>query len=137
MHRLIGAERDPKAVPVGGQVHAAADLRLRPIHMIMDERIGERERDDNREREKAERGADRADRKGPERMQAGMGQAAGMAVAALVANLPIALKDKVEQRMFELQSGEKHQKNDGIGGHEARLLTGKRCRRDEYAGHHA
>lgn len=121
--RLVGAQRDPESVPVRRQLHAARDLRFRPIYMVVDDRIGERQNERGAQTDDAHQCGQKANSQRARAMQSRMHQAARMPIPALVADLPIALKHKVEQKVFGLQAKENRQSGDGIKGHE----WAKRC----------
>lgn len=122
MGGLIQAEGDPVSLPVRPQPQPLAELCLQPVDMVVDGAIGERKNQHRGDGQVTRhRGATKHGQRSP-RMQPCMHQPAGMAIATLVAQLPIALQSKVEQEVLGLKTGQHEQQDGRIEEHEEPLV---------------
>lgn len=110
---LICAHGNPEGMAIRREVHAAAYLRLCKVDMVVDHEIDCANDDRCSETNNAKGAGEQGNSQRAERVQAGVNNATGMTIGAFVANLPVALKNKVEQEMLGLQAEQYRQSSDG------------------------
>ena len=103
VHQLIGAERIPEAAVLRRPAVAVGDLLLQPIDVIVQHELAEREAGGDQQRARQQHQIDQRRQRG---MDAGMDEAARMAVLSLVQILIRRLQIKIGDRMLEHENGD-------------------------------
>ena len=91
VHQLVGAEREPEATVAGRPAVAVGELLLQPIDVIVHHELAEREAGGNQQRAGQQHQIDQRRQRG---MDAGVDEAARMAVLPLVQDIDTASADK-------------------------------------------
>ena len=114
MHELVGAEREPEAAIARGPGVTVGDPLLEPVDMIVDRELAERDGAGKQERAGREHEIDEG---GQRDMDAGMDEAAGMSVDALVHELIRRLQIEVGHHVLEHEDGNRGEDEDREMGH--------------------
>ena len=131
MHQLIGAERIPEAGVLGIPAVAVGDLLLQPIDVIMQHELAESEAGDEQQRARQQHQVDQRRQRG---MDAGMDEAARMAVLSLVQELIRRLQIKIGDRMLGHENGDGGEGEQDELWHRAISTRPRPCRPNRPAG---
>ena len=99
MQQLVRAEYGPVEIVIEGEGITLVDLLLRPIDVIVHEKLGR----EDRSRKAAERLQSEHGRKRPSRMKSGVKESAGVTVNALVAVLVGRLQNEIAEEVLHFE----------------------------------